>query len=100
MESTQQQYAPFTMVQKVVHAVTEEGEEEVTVDEAQFHPLLFGCDQLTASLVPRPRPAFRCLQYEKRGEPGILSHVSDVTTNEKLMNVGGLKHNGVIAHAL
>ena len=37
---------------------------------------------------------------EKRGEPGIFSHVSDVTTNEKLMNVGGLKHNGVIAHAL
>ena len=26
--------------------------------------------------------------------------MSDVTTNEKLMNVGGLKHNGVIAHAL
>ena len=48
MESTQQQYAPFTTVQKVVHAVTEEGEEDVTVDEAQFHPLLFGGDQLTA----------------------------------------------------
>ena len=26
--------------------------------------------------------------------------MSDVTTNEKLMNVGGLKHNGVIAHML
>ena len=48
MESTQQQYAPFTIVQKVVHAVTEEGEEDVTVDEVQFHPLLFGGDQLTA----------------------------------------------------
>ena len=47
MESTQQQYVPFTMVQRVVHAVTEEGEEDVTV-EAQFHPLLFGGDQLTA----------------------------------------------------
>ena len=48
MESTQQQYVPFTMVQRVVHAVTEEGEEDVTVEEAQFHPLLFGGDQLTA----------------------------------------------------
>ena len=48
MESTQHQYAPFTTVQKVVHAVTEEGEEDVTVDEVQFHPLLFGGDQLTA----------------------------------------------------
>ena len=37
---------------------------------------------------------------EKRGESGIFSHVSDVTTNEKLMNVGGLTDNGVIAHAL
>ena len=37
---------------------------------------------------------------EKRGEPGIFSHVSDVTTNDKIMNVGGLKLNGVIAHAL
>ena len=26
--------------------------------------------------------------------------MSDVTTNEKLINVGGLKHNSVIAHAL
>ena len=26
--------------------------------------------------------------------------MSDVTTNEKLMNVGGLNDNGVIAHAL
>ena len=33
---------------------------------------------------------------EKRGEPGIFSHVSDVTTNEKLMNVGGLNDNGVL----
>ena len=48
MESTQQQYVPFTMVQRVVHAVTEEGEEDVTVEEAQFHTLLFGGDQLTA----------------------------------------------------
>ena len=37
---------------------------------------------------------------EKRGEPGIFSHVSDVTTNEKLMNVGGLNDNSVISHAL
>ena len=37
---------------------------------------------------------------EKRGEPGIFSHVSDVTTNKKLINVGGLTDNGVIAHAL
>ena len=37
---------------------------------------------------------------EKRGEPGIFSHMSDVTTNEKLMNVGGLTDNGVIAHML
>ena len=37
---------------------------------------------------------------EKRGEPGIFSHVSDVTTNEKLMSVGGLNDNSVIAHAL
>ena len=37
---------------------------------------------------------------EKRGEPGIFSHVSDVTLNKKLMNVGGLNNNGVIAHTL
>ena len=48
MESTQHQCAPFTVVQRVVHAVTEEGEEDVTVEETQFHPLLFGGDQLTA----------------------------------------------------
>ena len=34
---------------------------------------------------------------EKQGEPGIFSQVNGVTTNEKLMNVGRLKHNGVIA---
>ena len=37
---------------------------------------------------------------EKWGEPGIFSHVSDATTDEKLMNVGGLNDNGVIAHVL
>ena len=52
------------------------------------------------SLVPRPHPAFIACSTEKWGEPGIFSHVSDITTNEKLMNVGGLKLNGVIAHAL
>ena len=46
MESTQQD-VPFTMVQRVVHAVTK-GEEDVTVEEAQFHPLLFSGNQLTA----------------------------------------------------
>ena len=51
------------------------------------------------SLVPRPHPAFRP-SMEKRGEPGIFSHVSDVTTNKKLMNVGVLNDNSVIAHAL
>ena len=55
----------------------------------------------TDSLVPRPRPAFRCLQYRKRKEPGIFSHVSGVTTNEKLINVGGLNDNSFFfAHAL
>ena len=48
MESTQQQYAPFTMVQRVImNVVTEEGEEDVTVEEMHFHPLLFGGDQFT-----------------------------------------------------
>ena len=37
---------------------------------------------------------------EKQEEPRIFSHVSDVTTNEKVMNVSGLNDNGVIAHAL
>ena len=48
MESTQQQYAPFTMVQRVVNVVTEEGEEDVTAEQVHFHPLLFGGDQLMA----------------------------------------------------
>ena len=48
MESTQQQYAPFTMVQRVImNGVTEEGEEDVTVEEMHFHPLLFGGDHFT-----------------------------------------------------
>ena len=51
------------------------------------------------SLVPRPHPAFIACSTEKWGEPGIFSHVSDITTNEKLMNVGGLKLNGVIPSA-
>ena len=49
---------------------------------------------------PGPAQLFVAYSTEKRGEPGIFSHVSDVRTNEKLMNVGGLKLNGVIAHAL
>ena len=71
--------------------------------EATFSPLNLTYNWLKGllgSLVPRPHPAFVACSTEKRGEPGIFSHVSDVTTNEKLMNVGGLKHNGVIAHAL
>ena len=40
------------------------------------------------------------MQYGKVGRAGIFSHVSDVKTNEKLMNVVGLTDNGVIAHAL
>ena len=51
-----------------------------------------------ASLVLRPL-SIAC-STEKQGEPGIFFHVSDVTTNEKLMNVGGLNDNGVIAHTL
>ena len=49
---------------------------------------------------PGPAQLSVACSTEKRGERGIFSHVSDVTTNKKLMNVGGLKHNGVIAHAL
>ena len=49
---------------------------------------------------PGPTQLSVACSTEKRGEPGIFSHVSDVTTNEKLMNVGGLNNNGVIAHAL
>ena len=49
---------------------------------------------------PGPAQLFVAYSTEKRGEPGIFSHVSDVRTNKKLMNVGGLKLNGVIAHAL
>ena len=41
MESTQQQYAPFTMVQRVImNVVTEEGEEDMTVEEMHFHSLV------------------------------------------------------------
>ena len=40
---------------------------------------------------PGPAQLSVARSTEKRGEPGIFSHVSDVTTNEKLMNVGGLK---------
>ena len=50
---------------------------------------------------PGPAQLSIACSTEKRGEPGIFSHVSDVTTDEKLMNVGGLKHKGVyIPHAL
>ena len=49
---------------------------------------------------PGPAQLSVACSTEKRGEPGIFSHVSDVTTSKKLMNVGGLKHNCVIAHAL
>ena len=49
---------------------------------------------------PGPAQLSVACSMEKQGEPGIFSHMSDVTTNEKLMNVGGLKHNGVIAHML
>ena len=49
---------------------------------------------------PGPAQLSVACSTEKRGEPGIFSHVSDVTTNEKLMNVGGLNDNSVIAHAL
>ena len=40
------------------------------------------------SLVPRPRPAFRRLQYGKAVEglgPGIFYHVSDVEGREKIL---------------
>ena len=51
-------------------------------------------------MFPGPAQLSVACSTEKRGEPGIFSHVSDVTTNEKLMNVGGLNRNSVIAHAL
>ena len=54
----------------------------------------------TDSFVPRACPASVACSTEKRGEPGIFSHVTDITTNEKLMNVGGLNDNGVIANVL
>ena len=49
---------------------------------------------------PGPAQLSVACSTEKRGEPGIFSHVIDVTTYEKLMNVGGLNDNGVIAYAL
>ena len=49
---------------------------------------------------PGPTQLSVACSTEKRGEPGIFSHVSDVTTNEKFMNIGGLNDSGVIAHAL
>ena len=52
------------------------------------------------ALFPGPAQLSVTCSTEKWGEPGIISHVSDVTTNEKLMNVGGLNDNGVIAHVL
>ena len=52
------------------------------------------------ALFPGPTQLSVACSTEKRGEPGIFSHVSDITTNEKLMNVGGLNDNGVIAHVL
>ena len=51
------------------------------------------------ALYPGPtQPSVAC-STEKQGEPVIFSHVSDVTTNKKLMNVGRLKHNSAIVPA-
>ena len=37
------------------------------------------------SLVPRPHPASRHLQYEKAGEgPGVIYHVSDVGVERRV----------------
>ena len=58
MESTQRQYAPSTVVQRVMHAVTEEGEEDVTVEEVQFHPLFFGVSITMGISAPTPLPSF------------------------------------------
>ena len=47
----------------------------------QMHLTLVVCNRTlqSASLVPRPRPAFRRFQYGKAGRgPRIFSHVSDV----------------------
>ena len=57
---------------------------------------------LWGKLASFPGPAQLSIAYSmvKRGEPGIFSHVSDIKTDEKLMNVGRLILNGVIAHAL
>ena len=53
-----------------------------------------------SALASFPDPSqLLCLQYGKAGDPGIFSHVNDATTNKKLMNTDGLKHNGVIPHA-
>ena len=71
--------------------------------------LLFSFRKLFVTLVriqgmvasfPGPAQLSVACSTEKRGEPGIFSHVIDVTTYEKLMNVGGLNDNGVIAYAL
>ena len=71
--------------------------------------LLFSFRKLFVTLVriqgmvasfPGPAHLSVACSTEKRGEPGIFSHVIDVTTYEKLMNVGGLNDNGVIAYAL
>ena len=62
--------------------------------------LLFSSENCNVASFPGPAQLSVACSTEKREEPGIFSHVSDITTNEKLMNVGGLKHNGVIAHAL
>ena len=43
------------------------------------------------SLVPRPRLAFRHLQYGKAGGPGILFHVSDVRIERMIIIARGHK---------
>ena len=57
--------------------------------------LKFMVQTAITSLVPRPRPAFNRLQYGKAGRAQYL-----FSCDEKLMNVGGLNDNSVIAHAL
>ena len=67
---------------------------------AQIDMTLILCKYTVLASFPGPTQLSVACSTDKRGEPGIFSHVSDITTNEKLMNVGGLNDNGVIAHVL
>ena len=66
------------MVQKVVHAVTEEGEEDETVDEEQFYPFLL----VVTSLQQNDRVPVR------RAVTTLTRLMNDLTDLNQLLKIG------------